>query len=100
MPRLDHLRTAVLRAWRGFAVWWVRSAVSVARLAGFEVTGAARAAWGAGRGCGRGCWPGLRYATVVRPGRRRHPEAWLAGLLISECFASDCGGGGAGPGSW
>ncbi|MFY9668298.1 MAG: hypothetical protein WAK44_10170, partial [Trebonia sp.] len=37
MPRLDRLRTAVLGAWRGFAVWCVRSAVSVAGLAGFEV---------------------------------------------------------------
>ena len=60
LPRLDRPRTAVLGAWRGFAVWCVRSAVSVAGLAGFEVTGGARAAWVGGRGCGRGCWPGLR----------------------------------------
>lgn len=74
----------------------MRAAVSVAGLAGFEVTGAARAAWSlagdaavaAGLPCG--------VATVVRPARRRHPGAWLAGLLISECFASDCGEAGQG----
>ena len=72
MPRLDRLRTAVLRAWRGFVIWWVRSAVSVAGLAVFEVTAQrgqpGSPAVAAGLACGMRRWSGRAAAVIQRPG--------------------------------